>query len=33
MGYSMDFRHAVAQAYDGCGSSIDVAEPFGCCES
>lgn len=21
------------QAYDGCGSSIDVAEPFGCCES
>jgi transposase len=28
--YSMDFRQAVARAYDECGSSIEVAEQFGC---
>jgi transposase len=33
MAYSMDFRRAVARAYDGCGSSSEVAEQFGCCES
>jgi len=33
MAYSMDFRQAVAQVYDECGSSFDVAEQFGCCES
>jgi len=33
MAYSMDFRHAVARAYDECGSSIEVAGQFGCCES
>jgi transposase len=33
MGYSMDFRRAVAQAHDDCGSSIEVAEQFGCSES
>jgi Transposase and inactivated derivatives len=33
MVYSMDFRVAVARAYDECGSSIEVAEQFGCSES
>ena len=31
--YSMEFRRAVARAYDGCGSSAEVAEDFGCGES
>jgi transposase len=33
MPYSMDFRRAVARAYDECGSSTEVAEQFGCCAS
>ena len=33
MAYSMDFRIAVARAYDECESSIEVAEQFGCSES
>src|SRR5437762_1874033 len=33
MGYSMDFRHSVARAYDECGSSIEVAAQFNCSES
>lgn len=33
MAYSMDYRMAVARAYDECGSSIEVAEQFGCSES
>ena len=33
MAYSMDYRRAVAAAYDECGSSIEVAEQFGCSES
>ena len=33
MAYSMDFRRAVAAAYQECGSSAEVAEQFGCCES
>ena len=33
MAYSMDFRRAVARAYDECGSSIEVAEQFGCSQS
>ena len=33
MAYSMDFRRAVARAYDECASSIEVAEQFGCSES
>ena len=33
MAYSMEFRRAVAKAYDECGSSIEVAEQFGCSES
>ena len=33
MAYSMDFREAVARAYDECGSSAEVAEQFGCCAS
>jgi len=33
MAYSMDYRHAVARSYDECGSSIEVAEQFGCSES
>jgi transposase len=33
MAYSMDFRIAVARAYDECGSSTEVAEQFGCSES
>jgi len=31
--YSMEFRRAVAAAYDECGSSIEVAEQFQCSES
>jgi transposase len=31
--YSMEFRRAVAKAYDDCGSSIEVAEQFECSES
>ncbi len=31
--YSMDFRKAVARAYETCGSSAQVAEQFGCSES
>ena len=33
MAYSMDFRRAVARAYDECGSSAEVAEQFGCSQS
>ena len=33
MAYSMEFRRAVAKAYDDCGSSIEVAEQFECSES
>jgi transposase len=33
MAYSMDFRRAVARSYDECGSSIEVAEQFGCSQS
>lgn len=33
MAYSMDYRLAVARAYDECGSSIEVAEQFGCSQS
>ena len=33
MPYSMDFRRAVARAYDECGSSTEVAEQFGCSAS
>lgn len=33
MAYSMDFRIAVANAHDECGSSSEVAEEFGCSES
>lgn len=33
MTYSIDFRRVVAKAYDDCGSSIEVAEQFGCSES
>ena len=33
MAYSMDYRRAVARAYDECGSSIEVAEQFGCSAS
>jgi transposase len=33
MAYSMDFRKAVARAYDECGSSSEVAETFGCSAS
>ena len=33
MAYTMDYRMAVAAAYDECGSSIEVAEQFGCSES
>jgi transposase len=31
--YPMEFRIAVAAAHDECGSSIEVAELFGCSES
>src|SRR6266853_321911 len=33
MAYSMDFRRAVAQAHNECGSSIEVAEQFNCSQS
>ena len=33
MPYPMEFRIAVAAAHDECGSSIEVAELFGCSES
>ena len=33
MSYSMDYRMAVARAYDECGSSLEVAEQFGCSPS
>lgn len=33
MAYAMEFRRAVAKAYDECGSSIEVAEQFECSES
>lgn len=33
MAYAMEFRRAVARAYDECGSSLEVAEQFGCSES
>src|SRR4051794_8730633 len=33
MVYSMDYRIAVARAYDECESSIEVADQFGCSES
>ena len=33
MAYSMDFRRAVGQAHDDCGSSIEVAEQFNCSAS
>jgi transposase len=33
MTYSMEFRRAVAKAYDECGSSTEVAEQLQCSES
>jgi transposase len=33
MAYPMEFRRAVAAAYDECGSSIEVAEQFHCSEA
>ena len=33
MAYPIEFRRAVAEAYDGCGSSIEVAEQFRCSEA
>ena len=33
MAYDMDYRIAVARAYDECASSAEVAEQFGCSES
>jgi len=33
MAYAMEFREAVARAYDECGSSQEVAEQFNCSES
>ena len=33
MAYAMEFREAVARAYDECGSSIEVAEQFDCSAS
>lgn len=33
MAYSMEFRRAVARAYDECGSSTEVSEQFGCSAS
>src|SRR5580704_9553130 len=30
MAYPMEYRRAVAAAYDACGSSIEVAEQFRC---
>src|SRR5690606_686851 len=31
--YPMEYRIAVANAYDECGSSIEVAERFGCSQA
>lgn len=33
MAYAMEFRKAVAKAYDECGSSLEVAEMFDCSAS
>jgi transposase len=33
MAYPMEYRRAVASAYDECGSSIEVAEQFHCSEA
>lgn len=33
MPYPMEFRLLVAAAYDECGSSLEVAEEYGCSES
>ena len=33
MAYAMEFRRAVAKAYDECDSSIEAAEQTGCSES
>ena len=33
MAYSMEFRLAIAAAYEACGSSIEVAQEHGCSES
>jgi transposase len=33
MAYAIEFRRAVARAHEACGSSAQVAEDFGCCES
>jgi len=33
MAYAMEFREAVARAYDECESSTEVAEQFNCSES
>jgi transposase len=33
MAYSMDYRIAVARAYEECGSSTEVAEEYGCSAS
>ena len=33
MAYAMEFRRAVAKAYDESGSSIEAAEQTGCSES
>ena len=33
MAYPMEFRLLVAAAYDECGSSVEVAEDYGCSES
>lgn len=33
MAFPMEFRLLVAAAYDECGSSIEVAEEYGCSES
>ena len=33
MAFPMEFRVLVAAAYDECGSSIEVAEDYGCSES
>ena len=33
MTYAMEFRRAVAKAYDECDSSLEVAEQMGCSES
>jgi transposase len=33
MAFSLEFRIAVVNAHAACGSSQEVAEQFGCCES